>query len=177
MNTSRADVQVVQTMVDTMVGTPRFSYPAKKNADRPEGAFAHIQLLEEYQVAIPTKLVTEADDNTTTYMTLSPARLRFRIGLVDTDGSQSSQIMHGWNSEPMKALMIQLGYGFVRCMPASLEDALLEKQWEERQGLSLELYTTRRYVEVVDNIRALQISGEFYTGHIDPILLTFDINE
>lgn len=174
----RQDVQVVQTMVDTMVGTPRFSYPARQNqAPKPDGEFAHVRLLEEYQVGIPTQRVFSQTDDETVYHTRSAARLRFRIGVVDTDGLPSAQIMHGWTSEAMKALMIASGYGFVRCMPLSNEDAKLEREWEYRVGLSLELYAERLLVETVNNIRSLEVSGSFWDlSNTDEYLLNFDIN-
>ena len=149
----RADIKVVQTMIDTMVGIPKFSFPSRQNgAPRPR-SFAHITLLQEYQVGIPNRVVLNQDDDTTTYRSISPARLRFRIGVVEAP-SAASRIMHGWTSEAMKALMIESGYGFVKCFTLSTEDAKLEMEWEKRQGFGLELYTTRIYDETVNNIRA-----------------------
>ena len=172
----RADIQVLQTMVDTMVGIPQFSYPARQGGKRPEGEFAQISLLEEYQESIPSQTISEQDDDTTTFKTRSLARLRLRVGIVETDGTASAKIMHGWTSETMKALMISSGYGFVSCKPVSLEDAKLENEWEPRQGFSIELYVERTYLEVVDNITQLNISGEFYEGDADAYLINFTIN-
>ena len=45
----KIDIRTAQAFIDLLVGTPKFSYPAKKNAPRPNTAFAHVQLLEEYQ--------------------------------------------------------------------------------------------------------------------------------
>lgn len=158
------DVKALQLMVDSMVGIQRFSYPARQNdAPRPKGEFAHIRLLEEYQIGIPIRRIAAQTDETTTYRTVSAARLRFRIGVVETTGIPASKIMHGWTSEAMKALMISTGYGFVRCTPLSNEDTKLEKEWEFRQGFSVELYVTRVYDEVVDNITSMTITGEFYS--------------
>ena len=174
----RQDVQVVQTMVDTMVGIPQFSYPARQNfAPRPKGEFAHIRMIEEYQVGIPNQQIKSQTDLETVYWTVSPARIRFRIGVVDTDGLAATRIMHGWTSEAMKALMISSGYGFIRCTPLSNEDAKLEKEWEYRQGFSVDLYTTRYFEETVNNINSLEISGEYVTSTIDSYLLQFTINE
>ena len=97
--------------------------------------------------------------------------------MVDTDGLPSTKILHGWTSEAMKALMIKSGYGFIRCTPLSNEDAKLEKEWEYRQGFSVELYTTRFFEETVNNIRSLEVSGKFVTSALDEYLLQFDINE
>ena len=103
----RQDVQVLQTMIDTMVGIPQFSYPARQNfATKPPEEFAHVRLLEEYQVGIPSQQVKSQTDDETVFVTISASRLRFRIGVVDTDGLPSTKIMHGWTSEAMKALMI-----------------------------------------------------------------------
>jgi len=174
----RQDVQVVQTMVDTMVGIPQFSYPARQNfAPRPKGEFAHIRMIEEYQVGIPNQQIKSQTDLETVYWTVSPARIRFRIGVVDTDGLAATRIMHGWTSEAMKALMIMSGYGFIRCTPLSNEDAKLEKEWEYRQGFSVDLYTTRYFEETVNNINALDITGEYVTSTIDSYLFQFNINE
>jgi hypothetical protein len=174
----RQDVQVVQTMIDTMVGIPKFSYPARQNnAPKPSGEFAHIRLLEEYQTSIPSQSIKNQTTDETTFVTISAARLRFRVGVVDTDGLPSTRIMHGWTSEAMKLLMIQSGYGFIRCTPLSNEDAKLEKEWEYRQGFSVELYTTRIFEETVNNIRSLEVSGKFVTAGLDEYLLQFDINE
>lgn len=173
-----ADVRVVQTMVDTMVGIPKFSYPARQNgAPKPADEFAHIRLLEEYPVSIPSQVISNQTANETTFRTISAARLRFRIGVVDTDGSAGVRIMHGWTSEAMKALMISSGYGFRRCTPLSNEDAKLEREWEFRIGFSLELYVTRIFEETVNNIRALEAGGVFITPGLDEYLLKFEINE
>lgn len=173
----RQDVQVVQAMVDMMVGIPRFSYPARQNnAPKPKGNFAHIRLIEEYPVGLPTNYIMAQDDGTTTYRSFSPARLRFRIGIRDTDGVPSSKVMHGWTSEPMRQLMAKTGYGFIRCDPLSNEDKKLEKEWEPRVGFSLELYATRQYDQVVDNITGMEISGKFYDA-IESIDLDININK
>jgi hypothetical protein len=174
----RQDVQVVQTMADTMVGIPKFSYPARQNgAPKPSGEFAHVRLLEEYQASIPSQSIKSQTVDETTFVTVSASRLRFRIGVVDTDGLPSTRIMHGWNTEAMKTLMISSGYGFIRCTPLSNEDAKLEKEWEYRQGFSVELYTTRIFEETVNNIRSLEVTGKFVTSGIDDYILQFDINE
>ena len=177
MTPDAADTQVMQAMVDTMVGIPRFSYPARQNnAPKPNGEFAHIRVLEEYQVGIPKQIIKEQTDLETTFRIISPVKLRYRIGVVDTSGLPSSKIQHGWTSEAMKALMISSGYGFIRCTPISNEDAKLEKEWEYRKGFSVEMYTTRIFEEVVNNITSLQISGTFVSDTQESTLLTVDIN-
>lgn len=173
----RQDVQVLQTMIDTMVGKPKFSYPARQNyATKPAGEFAHVRLLEEYQVGIPFAQVTGQTSGETTMSTISPVRLRFRVGVVDTDGVSAAKIMHGWTSEAMKALMLSSGYGFIRCTPLSNEDAKLEKEWEYRQGFSIEMYATRYYEEVLSNITSLVVSGKFVDTDLEEYLMQFDIN-
>jgi hypothetical protein len=172
------DVKICQLFIDSMVGIPKFSYPAKKNAPRPDSeAFAHIQLLEEYQVGIPATRILEQTDTETTIVHESMALLRFRIGVVDTDGTVAPKIMHGWTTEASKALMISTGYGFVMCMPISLEDAKLETIWETRQGLSVEMYATRSYTEVVGRISELEVGGEFHEPGGNITDLSFNVNE
>lgn len=172
------DVQVLQSMIDSMVGIPKFSYPARQNgAPKPAGEFAHVRLLEEYQVGIPNQILKSQTATDSTFVTVSPTRLRFRVGVVDTDGLASSRIMHGWTTEAAKQLMISSGYGFVRCTPLSNEDAKLEKEWEYRVGFSVELYTTRYFEEVVSNIGVLEISGKFVTASLDEYLLQFNLND
>lgn len=161
----RLDVAAMQYFIDTMVGIPKFSYPARQNgAPKPTGDFAHIRLLEEYQIGIPSTAVSAQDDLTTTRKIFSPVKLRFRVGVVDTDGIASSKIMHSWTTEAMRQAMIDTGYGFVRCTPISNESAKLEQEWEMRQGFSVELYATRTFEEVVDNITQVAISGQFVKG-------------
>ena len=172
-----ADVRVVQSMVDTMVGIERFSYPARqKDAPKPSGEFAHIRVLEEYQVGIPARRVTAQDDNTTTFTTYSLVSIRVRVGVVDTTGIPSMKVMQGWTSEKMKALMISTGYGFVKCNPLSNEDSKLEKDWEYRKGFSVEFYVTRVYEEVVDNITSVNISGRYMLANVEDTLLNYEIN-
>jgi hypothetical protein len=157
-----------------MVGIPKFSYPARQNnAPKPSNEFAHIRLLGEYPVGIPKQVITEQSEETTTYTTYSAARLTFRVGVVDTTGIPSSKILHGWTSEAIKALMISTGFGFIKCTPLSNETHLLEKEWETRQGFSVEFYVTRKYEEVVDNITSMNISGRFFE---EPYLSNFDVN-
>jgi len=65
----------------------------------------------------------------------------------------------------MKQLMITEGYGISRVQTISLEDAQLEKDWEPRQGFSIEMYTNRYYEEKVLNIDNVDpISGIYYKG-------------
>ena len=120
----KIDVRTCQAFVDLLVGTPKFYYPAKKNLPRPNKAFAHIQLLEEYQEGIPNSVVYSQTDEITTFRTISLAKLRFRVVLIDDDGENSHKIMHGWTREEVKALMISTGYGFVGCKPISIEDMI-----------------------------------------------------
>ena len=87
----REDVKALQLFVDQMVGIEKFSYPARQDdAAKPPDVFAHIRLLEEYQVGIPNQRLKSQTDTETTYRTFSPARLRFRVGVVDTDGVPST---------------------------------------------------------------------------------------
>lgn len=173
----REDVRVVQAMIDTMVGTPKFSYPARQNrAPKPTGEFAHVRLLEEYQVGIPSQYILSQTSLDTTFRTVSPVRLRFRVGVVDTDGLPSTKIMHGWTSEAMKAMMLATGFGFIRCTPLSNEDAKLEKEWEYRVGMSVEFYTTMFWDETVNNIRSVEGTGEFHIPYSD-YLSKFEVND
>jgi hypothetical protein len=174
----QADVRVMMTMVDSMVGIEKFSYPARQNnAKKPSGEFAHIRVIEEYQIGIPSQTMIAQDDDTTTYRIHSPVRLRYRIGVVDTSGLPSSKIMHGWTSEAMKAIMISSGYGFIRCTPLSSEDGKLEKEWEYRKGFSVEMYTTRVFTEVVDNITQFNVTGSFFDDRLLEYFLGFTINQ
>lgn len=173
----KVDVRVMQAFVDLMVGKEKFSYPARQGGDRPADEFAHITFLEEYQESIPTQEIKSQTDTETTFQTNSLARIRFRIGIVETDGEASVRIMHGWTSEAMKAEMIKSGYGFIRCTPIGLEDAKLEKEWEPRQGFAVELYVTRTFEETVSNISTIGISGEFITEGAESYLVNIIINE
>lgn len=178
MTLQRNDVKIVQTMIDTMVGIPKYSYPARQaNAPKPSGDFAHIRLLEEYPVGIPAKNIHVQTDDTTTFRTKSTTRLRFRIGVVDTDGIASSKIMHGWTSEAMKAIMISANVGFIKCDPLSNESAKLEKEWEIRQGFSLEVYVLRVFEETVDNITSMIIGQCFVDDTGTEHLSEYEINE
>ena len=173
----KEDIYAMQAYIDTMVGIPKFSYPAKKNAPRPAKGFAHIQLLEEYAVGLPVKRIIEETDDWTKYLVKSASRLRFRISIVDTDGIASTKVIHGWTSEAMKALMYSTGYGFIRCNPIGIEDAKLEKDWEPRQGFSIELYVERVQEETIDNITSMLINGEFITESLDKVLIQIQINK
>lgn len=173
----RQDVKVLQSFIDLMVGIEGFSYPARQNdAPKPAEEFAHIRLLEEYPVGIPSTLTISSTEETTTRRIYSPVKLRFRVGVVDTNGIPSSKIMHSWTTEAMRQAMMDTGYGFIHCTPLSNESAKLEKEWEMRQGFSVDLYATRTFEEVVDNIGNLIISGEFVEG-LDTYFMNININE
>jgi len=165
----------MQVMIDTMVGIPKFSYPAKKNAPRPDKEFCSIQLIEQYPQGIP---ISQKEEDLLDPITgdivgvvrsmVVATKLRFRILMTDTTGLPAIRIQAGWSSEVMKDLMIRLGYGFCSIKPISLEDALLEKDWEPRQGFSIEMYTNRYYKEEVFNIDYVDpITGNYYKGDID----------
>ena len=178
MTPDRADVLVMQTMIDTMVGIPKFSYPARqRGAKKPANEFAHIRVLEEYQVGVPAKVLVSEVGNIKTFAIASPARIRYRVGVVETTGIPSAKILHGWTTEAMKALMISTGYGFKSCHPLSSEDTLLEKEWEYRKGFSIEMYVTRTFEEVVDTLDSVQISARYIEGNLNEILDTYIINQ
>ena len=172
----QADIQAMQLFVDTMVGVPKFSYPAKRNAPRPSEEFCHVQLLQEYAVGLPVKRLIEETDDFSKYKVVAASRLRFRLAIVETEGTKSTLIMHGWTSEAMKELMFNTGYGYIKCNPISIEDAKLEQFWESRQGLSVEVYVERVYEETIDNILSMTITGEFITENLDVLLTTIEIN-
>lgn len=174
----RSDVKVMQTFIDTMVGIPKFSYPARQNdATIPEGEFAHIRLIEEYPVGIPNHILKESDDTTATYTIISPVRLRFRIGIIESTGLAASKVMHGWTSHTMRQAMIDSGYGFIKCDPLSNEDTKQEGYWEFRQGFSIELYSTRTYEEVVDLITSMTIESKIVDEKLNTFTSTYEINE
>ena len=178
MTPDRLDVQVMQAMIDEMVGIPQFSYPARQRlAKRPKEEFAHIRVLTEYQIGIPSRVLTSETALAQTYKTVSATRLRYRVGVIETTGIPSTKIMHGWTSENMKNLMISSGYGFKSCYPLVGEDALLEKEWEYRKGFSIEMYTTRTYEEVLDIMTGVQISARFVEGDNTEYLDTYTVNQ
>lgn len=171
-----ADIIATQAFIDTMVGIPKFSYPANQNGPRPSGEFATVKLIEEYQVGLPVHTILNETAEFTDYKVQHLARLRLRIGLKETNGIASSKIHNGWTREDIKSLMMQTGYGFIGCEPIGIEDAKLEKVWEPRQGFSLELYVTRTYLYTIDNITSMEINGEFYTYDVDALLVHIEIN-
>ncbi len=172
----RADIQVMQGFIDTLVGVPKFSYPARQDADRPTDEFAVISLLTERAVGLPNSSISSSDELTTTRVHSTPSELRFRVGLVETDGEKSFKIMHGWHLESIKQLMMKTGYGFRSCHPISLEDAKLESFWEARQGFSIDVYVTRQHTEVIDNMTSLVIGGEYIVPDLSTIALNININ-
>ena len=176
MTPDEADVNVITQMIDLMVGVPKFSYPARqRGAPKPAEEFAHVRVLEEYQEGIPAEYTYAQDELTTTLRTYSLVKLRVRVGVVDTTGIPSSKIMNNWTTEDMKALMISSGYGFIRITPISSEDGKLENEWEYRKGFSLELYTTRVFEEVINNINSVSISGRFVTNWLQEITLNINV--
>ncbi len=171
----RADIQALQTYIDTLVGIEKFSYPARQNSKRPEGNFAVISLLTEKPVGLPNTVIDTETVEETKRNIYTPSQLRFRVGIID-DGIASYKIMNGWYKEEMKELMMRLGYGFISCQPIALEDAKLESFWETRQGFSIDLYVTRQETEVVNNITSMRISSVFIEPNFDAIALEFNLN-
>ena len=177
----RADVKVIQRMVDAMVGIERFSYPARQNGEdlsqpKPKGEFAHIRVIEEYPAGLPRTVRAEQGSTTSKNLIYSPVRIRARIGVVDTTGIPAMRIMGGWTSNNMRNIMTETGYGFIQCTPLSSEDAKLEKEWEYRKGFSVDLYVTRVYEEVVDNITSMSIAVN-YVDKLDKYFGTININD
>jgi len=168
----RSDVQIMQYFIDLMVGIPKFSYPANKQGKRPSGDFCSIKLIEEYQESIPAQFIKSQTDETTTYLTRSLSRLRFRIGLVDEEGTAGIKIMHGWTSHAMRSLMHETGFGFIRCTPLGNEAAKLEHtEWEPRQGFSLDVYAERNFEETVNNMQKVIVAGKFITQGLEEVNL------
>lgn len=172
----RSDVQVMQRFMDMLTGQARFSYPARKGDDRPEGEFCSIALLTEKPVGMPNKSITKQTDEQTTYTTTTPVIMRFRVGIVDTEGEASTKILGGWHRESVKQLMVETGFGFVSIHPISLEDAKLEEFWEARQGVSVDMYFVREDTEVVSNITGLVIKGTYHAPDATKIALQLNIN-
>ncbi len=176
MTPDEADVLVMQRMVDLLVGIPKFSYPARqRDAPKPKEEFAHIRVLEEYQEGIPNNVIVSQNALTTTYRSYGLVKLRYRIGVVETTGIPSSKIMNRWTTEFMKEEMLRTGYGFIKCEPIGSEDAKLEKEWEYRKGFSIDMYTTRVFEEVVDNITSVSISGEFILDDLSSYLININV--
>lgn len=172
----RSDIQTMQRFIDTLVGIPRFSYPARQDGDRPEDEFCAISLLTERPIGMPFKKITKQTDEETITTTYVPSVLRFRVGIVETDGQASTKILSGWHRETIKALMIETGFGFNAIRPISLEDAKLEEFWEARQGVSIDMYVTRTEEEVVSNLTGLVITGEFIEGDMSISAIKYNIN-
>lgn len=172
----RADIQALQIYIDTMVGIKSFSYPARQDGDRPEGAFAVISLLTEKAVGLPNTTITSETVEETVRMINTPSRLRFRVGIVEDEGLNSFKIQNGWYKEEIKQLMMKLGYGFISCQPISLEDAKLESFWEARQGFSIDLYVTRQETEIVSNITSMRIGGTYVVPDLTEIALELNLN-
>jgi len=177
----RQDIQAMQIMVDSMVNVPKFSYPAKKNAPRPKTEFASIQLIEQYVVGLPHRRFIEdildefGNVAQHVYEYNSAARLRFRITVVNGLGVASTQIANGWTTETIKDLMKSTGYGYIKCNPISQEDAQLEKNWEDREGFSVELYVTRTHRETLGRLgQVISITGLIYEG-VDEALINVDV--
>lgn len=168
---SREDERFMQKLVDSMVGIPKFAYPSRKNAPRPKENFATIALIEQYNIGVPvTKQYDILDINTgevigyhTKYFTA--VTLRFRIGMYGTDGLPSIKVSSGWTTEASKALYIKEGYGYLKDTAISLEDELLEKDWNPRQGFSVFISATRVIEEDVCKINSVAtIRGCYYEG-------------
>lgn len=172
----RQDIKALQVFIDTMVGVPKFSYPARQDSQRPEGEFAVISLLTERAVGLPNSEIISQTDEVTKRKYHTPSELRFRVGMIEADGQKSFEIMHGWYTEEIKQLMIKSGYGFISCQPISLEDAKLEGFWEARQGFSIDLYVTRQRTEVVSNITSMVIGGEYIVPDLSTIALGINLN-
>ncbi len=172
----RSDIQTMQRFMDLLTGTPLFSHPARTGGDRPEGEFCSISLLTEKPVGMPNKVITKQTTDETTYTTVTPTVLRFRVGIVETDGIASTQILGGWHRESVKQLMMETGFGFVSIHPIALEDAKLEEFWEARQGVSIDMYTVRKDSEVVNNITGMVINGNFHEPDGNKIALQLNIN-
>lgn len=179
----RQDIKAMQLFIDEMTHRPKFSYPADKNVPRPANEFASVKLIEQYVVGLPVRSSSvEVKDNAgnvtgSRNRVSAAAYLRFRIQVVDTLGIASIQIANGWTTSAMRELMIKTGYGYISCKPIGLEDALLEKDWEAREGFSVVLSVTRVHFEELDNIgNIIDISATYYKG-LETILMDIDINE
>lgn len=179
----KQDVKAMQVLVDALVGIPKFSYPARQNAPRPKGQFCSVQLIEQYTVGLPVKArhsdILDADGNVTGgfYRTYASVRLRFRLTMIDSDGIASAQVANGWMNENIKELMKEIGYGFLNVRTISGETAQLEKQWEFRQGFSVELSTTRILEETINDIGSISPINGVYVSGLDKVLLKIEINK
>ncbi len=159
---SRADIKFMQRLVDSMVGIPKFSYPAKRNAPRPKENFCTIALIEQHVIGLPVSSVlpiykpntTEVIGHRTIFETA--ATLRFRIGVYGSDGLPEVKIVSSWTTEESKRIQNEEGYGYIMSHHISLEDELLEKDWNPRVGFSVNISTTR---VVYEDITLIQYAG------------------
>jgi len=157
---SRQDEQFMQILIDSMVGIPKFTYPSRRNAPRPKENFATVALIEQYNIGIPYEHTTNIVDDLGEVVGVNvkyytAVTLRFRIGMYGTDGLPSIKVSSGWSTEKSKALYIKYGYGYLKDTAISLEDELLEKDWNPRQGFSVFISTTRIVEENICIIKSV----------------------
>ena len=173
------DIRYMQELIDSMVGIPKFSYPARRNAPRPKSNFCTIALIEQHVIGCPVSTLLEIKDpatldvigHRTIYQTA--ATLRFRVAVYGSDGIPEVKIVSSWTTEASKAIGFKHGYGYLESHHISLEDELLEKDWNARAGFSVGISTTRTLTEDVMLIEAVgPINGCFVEdGKIVPVII------
>ena len=162
------DMKVALRLCDLMVGTPKFSYPARQNwNDRPKDPFLTVRFLEEYLVGTPSERFLSEDltAKTITYRQHGPALLRFRISLIHDRWEEiAPKLMHGWGNQAAREFQLATGYGVKTVTTVSNEDSKLENEWVGGQGFSLELYTDRMWDNTYDTIEHLLVDSRRVLG-------------
>lgn len=166
------DLRVAQKMVDMAVEIERYTYPMNRNATQPKGDYAAIKLAESITVGYP-KIEYEQTPLGMLYRTYQTQILEFDILFSRDDGEDFDKFNNAFSRPRIREFLDKEGYALMSRTPNYNADRKFETDWQSRNRVTIRLSTIRVYEDVVDEIDAVEINGDYnegsYTSHIGTI--------
>lgn len=157
------DLRVVQKMVDMAVGVEKYTYQMNRNAPAPNQDFAAIKLAETITVGYPKK-VCETTPLGIIYKSWQTVYLEFDVMFSRDDGEDYDKFNNCFSRPAIREMLHKEGYALMTQTPQYNADRKFETDWQARNRASFRLSTIRYHEDVLTEIDAVEINGEYNEG-------------
>jgi hypothetical protein len=134
----------IAKVVDTAVCQPRYTYPMKRNAPRPDGDYAAIQIAKTIPIGVDFVQMVEYQGEDVQVVT--GARVLEVDVLFSRDEDKYFLFHSSFNRQDVINKCDSLGLGFQQMKEVNIKDLTLETDWEVRKAFKV-------YFNVAFNLR------------------------
>lgn len=161
------DILALQTIVDTAVGKPKFTYPMDVNAPRPSGEYAAILKEKSCRIGYPEITIEEKTDgegNKSLWeVTRAYRELHYNV-LFSRDHDEVMLLDECPTRSDIRDLVFNLGYAIVDVYKIDNDDMTFETNWEERSACRVVLSTIRKRERRIDIVNTVEVDGSLHDG-------------